>query len=248
MTIMRKIRLFLSTENLAESLQIKVEGSDFEYLIKVMRQKIGDKIFVFNGVDGEFEASIISIEKKFLLLEIGTKVSELIAMQNIGLAFALIKNVGIDVIAKKSVELGVKNIYPLITNNTIVDKINTERFKSNLKEACEQCERNDFPQVFKLEKLEKFLQNSDDKILLLCDESHQGKKASLLLPSISKMRKNNEEIIVLIGPEGGFSKNEFAKMREMKNVFSLSLGPRILRSDTAIAAAITLTQEFLGDW
>ncbi len=158
---MRKIRLFVAEKNLHEGSQIKVSGRDFEYLTKVMRQEIEDKIFIFNGVDGEFAAVIVELAKKFLTLEIIQKISDLKKAPNVTLGFALLKNVGVDFIAEKATELGVANFQPLTTQHTISDKINLERFQANVKEACEQCERNDFPQIFPLQKLDKFLEEKD---------------------------------------------------------------------------------------
>lgn len=244
---MAKIRLFIAEKNLEIGTKIKISDADFDYLVKVMRQKISDKIFLFNGINGEFEAEIVQIEKKFLFAEITKKISELKKVPNITLAFALIKNVRIDFIAAKATELGVARFQPILTQHTIVDKINLERFSANVKEACEQCERNDFPEIFDVKKLDKFLSEKDteEKIFILCDESGEGAKASEILPKISSSTK---EIVILIGPEGGFSAAEFAKMRQLKNLYSISLGPRILRADTAIISAITLVQEFCGDF
>lgn len=244
---MRKIRIFIEEHNLHQGQEIKVQGNDFEYLTKVMRQKINDKIFVFNGVDGEFEATISGIEKKFIAVKIVQKISELKKVPNITLAFAPVKNVRVDFVAAKATELGVASFQPILTQHTIVDKINLERFKANVKEACEQCERNDFPAIFEIKKLDRFLSDpkNSEKIFILCDESGQGAKASEVLTKINAEKK---EIVILIGPEGGFSKEEFAKMRELKNLYPISLGPRILRADTAIISALTLVQEFLGDF
>jgi 16S rRNA (uracil1498-N3)-methyltransferase len=241
---MKKIRLFISEKNLGLGTRIKLRDNDFDYLIKVMRQKIGDRFFIFNGLDGEFVAQIIEIEKKSLSVEVGEKISDLKKVPNVTLAFALIKNVRIDFVAEKATELGVARFQPILTQRTIVDKINLERFSANVKEACEQCERNDFPEIFPLKKLENFLSENEieKKILILCDESGQGAKASEVLPAL---RDREKEIVVLIGPEGGFSESEFSKMRQLKNLFAISLGPRILRADTAMISALTLVQEFL---
>ena len=241
---MKKIRLFISEKNLGLGARIKLRDNDFDYLIKVMRQKIGDRFFIFNGLDGEFIAQITEIEKKSLSVEVGEKISDLKKVPNVTLAFALIKNVRIDFVAEKATELGVARFQPILTQRTIVDKINLERFSANVKEACEQCERNDFPEIFPLKKLEKFLceDGIEKKILILCDESGQGAKASEVLPAL---RDREKEIVVLIGPEGGFSESEFSKMRQLKNLFAISLGPRILRADTAMISALTLVQEFL---
>lgn len=244
---MSKIRLLIVERNLNLGTKIKISEGDFEYLTKVMRQKVGDEILVFNGVDGEFVAEIVQIEKRFLDAEIKEKISDLKKVPNITLAFAPVKNVRIDFIAAKATELGVARFQPILTQHTIVDKINSERFKANVKEACEQCERNDFPEVLEIKKLDKFLSDNGiaEKILILCDESGEGAKASELFPQIGKSEK---EIVILIGPEGGFSKEEFARMATLKNKYSLNLGPRILRADTAIISALTLVQEFLGDF
>ncbi len=244
---MSKIRLLIAEKNLSLGAKIKISDGDFEYLTKVMRQKIGDEILVFNGVDGEFAAIILQIEKRFLSAEIKEKISDLKKVPNITLAFAPVKNVRIDFIAAKATELGVARFQPILTQHTIVDKINSERFKANVKEACEQCERNDFPEVLEIKKLDKFLAEAGlaEKILILCDESGEGMKASEIFPQIGKSEK---EIVILIGPEGGFSKEEFVRMATFKNKHSLNLGPRILRADTAIISALTLVQEFLGDF
>jgi 16S rRNA (uracil1498-N3)-methyltransferase len=241
---MKKIRLFISEKNLGLGTRIKLRDNDFDYLTKVMRQKIGDRFFIFNGLDGEFVAQITEIEKKSLSVEVGEKISDLKKVPNVTLAFALIKNVRIDFVAEKATELGVARFQPILTQRTIVDKINLERFSANVKEACEQCERNDFPEIFPLKKLENFLNENEieKKILILCDESGQGAKASEVLPAL---RDREKEIVVLIGPEGGFSESEFSKMRQLKNLFAISLGPRILRADTAMISALTLVQEFL---
>ncbi len=248
---MAKIRLFVTEKNLELGAQIKISEGDFDYLTKVMRQKIADVIYVFNGVNGEFEAEIKQIEKKFLIAQIVKKIADLRTVPNITLAFALVKNVRVDFIAAKATELGVATLQPIVTQHTIVDKINLERFSANVKEACEQCERNDFPQVFDVKKLDKFLTQKDaeEKIFILCDESGQAQKASEVLEKLHQSKQNQaQEIVILIGPEGGFSQSEFAKMRELKNLYAISLGPRILRADTAMIAALTLVQEFLGDF
>ncbi len=245
---MKKIRLFVEESKIYQNLELKISENNFEYLSKVMRCKIGDEIAIFNGIDGEFLGKILQIEKKYLALKIGAKISDLKEMAKITLAFAPIKNIRIDFIAQKATELGVSSFQPILTQRTIVDKINSDRFKANVKEALEQCERNDFPQILTPKKLSKLIEeDSTKKIFILCDESGEAEKASTKLVSL-KNQTPNKEIVVLIGPEGGFSKEEFAKMRQLKNLFGISLGPRILRADTAMIAALTLVQEFLGDF
>ena len=241
---MRKTRLFIATKPLNTGLQVKIADNDFDYLAKVMRKKAGDEVFVFNGEDGEWLAEILVIEKKNLTLNIKNQVAKQAKSSAVTLAFAPVKNVRIDFVAAKATEMGVGKFAPIITQHSVVDKLNEERFAANIKEACEQCERNDFPTLEKIKKLEKFLSEAGkEKILILCDESGQGAKASTLLPKI--FTNNKQEVIILIGPEGGFSKEEYAMMRQIQNLHSMSLGERILRSDTAIIAALALVNEFL---
>lgn len=249
---MKKIRIGVAGEALALGLEIKIQDNDFEYLTKVMRQKIGDQIFLFDGCNGEFRSVVSKMEKKFLVLRIKEKISDLKKVPNITLAFAPVKNVRLDFIAAKATELGAAYFQPIITRRTIIDKINLKRFQANIKEACEQCLRNDFPKVFKIKKLEDFLSSEEisEQILIFCDESGQGLKASKILQEIATRIKNEGEkgVVIFIGPEGGFSDEEFLKMRSLPNLYSLNLGPRILRADTAIVSALTLVQEFLGDF
>lgn len=254
-----KIRLFIAAEQLVTSQQIKISSGDFEYLTKVMRQKIGNFIRIFNGHDGEFLAQINAIDKKSLTIDIGAKIIELKRVPNLTLAFALVKNVRIDFLAAKATELGVANFQPLISDHSVVDKLNFERFFANVKEACEQCGRNDFPQILPLRKLEEItvkasaINGSKQKIFVFCDESGNGESAKILLPKIATnyaidLASATHELVVIIGPEGGFSNKEFEKFRQIKDCFAMSLGPRIMRADTAIIAALTLVQEFLGDF
>lgn len=244
--LMKKIRLFVNQEQIKIGDQLQLQGNDFDYLIKVMRLKMADKVFVFNGVDGEFACEIVQLNKKDVLVSVIEKTADCVKAANITLAFCPVKNVKNDFIAMKATELGISKIRPIISQRTIVDKINTQRFRINIKEACEQCERNDVPEIFEIEKLDKFLAQHHDDIVILCDESGQGKKASQLLPELQV--KPEQEIIIVIGPEGGFAPAEFDRMRQLPYVYSMSLGPRILRADTAMFCALALVQEFLGDF
>lgn len=243
---MRKIRLFIDKTGLKEGFLAKITDGDFEYLSKVMRIKTNDKICVFNGFDGEFAAKITEIAKKHLIIELFEKIGEQELAGNVTLAFAPVKNVRIDFVAAKASEMGVSTFLPIITQHSVADKINEERFKANIKEAIEQCEANYMPQILPVQKLDKLLEDKSllGKILLLCDESGKGKKAREILPEIAKNRQKNQEIIIFIGPEGGFSISEFEKFYRIPNLHSLSLGKRILRSDTAIISALALVQEF----
>ncbi len=244
---MKHIRLLIESPLIKPNSIIEINDNDFNYLVNVMRKKIGEELLVFNGVDGQWLAQIIEVNKKNCLLKIISQNKTQYTPPKITLAFAPVKNIRIDFIASKATELGITKFQPILTQHTIVDKVNLERFKANIKEAAEQCERLDLPAIFEPIKLNNFLKKlKENQILILCDESGNGKKASEVLPKIQT--SNQSEIIILIGPEGGFSKTEFEQLDQTDNLHKITLGPRILRADTAIIAAITLVQEFLGDF
>ena len=243
---MRKIRLMVSVSSLNLAQNLEITGSDFDYLAKVMRVKIGDEIEIFNGSDGDFLAKIAQISKKSLALEVLQQIKEQESSSNICLAFAPVKNVKPQFIAQKATELNVSRILPIITHHSVIDSINTLKLEITVKEACEQCERNVIPTLSQIVKLSDLLAQNEikDKILILCDESGKGQKASEVLPRILKNRQN-KEVIVFIGPEGGFSSAEFEKFYELENLTSISLGKNILRADTAMISALSLVNEYL---
>ncbi len=245
---MRRIRLFNSQYPMKSGQIISFVGNDFNYLTRVMRQKVADEFLLFNGQDGEFLVKIITINKRDCLTEVIEKTKDQYLPPKITLAFSLIKALHIDFIGQKATELGVTSFQPIITDNTIVNKINFDRFQSNLKEAAEQCERLDLPSIGQTSKLDNFLKNLTPKqILIWCDESGNGQQAKQVLQKIN-YPSDDQEIIILTGPEGGFSKNELQKLANLKNSYAINLGPRILRADTACIAAITLVQELIGDF
>ncbi len=247
---MKHIRLLIKCAEIKPNQTLEINDNDFNYLINVMRKKIGDELLIFNGVNGEWLARIIQINKKNCQLQTIKQKKPQYFIPKITLAFAPIKNARIDFIAAKATELGITKFQPIITERTIVDKINLERFRANIKEAAEQCERLDFPTIFEPIKLGRFLKSlSKNQLLIACDESGRGKKASEILPILKKTSDEVErEIIILTGPEGGFSETEFGQFNQTNNLHRINLGPRILRADTAIICAATLVQEFLGDF
>jgi len=241
-----KIRLFVDSKLILNH-QVEIANNDFEYLSKVMRLSIGDEFEIFNGKDGDFLAKIKEIKKKSLIIVIEYKIRDLVKSINLSLAFAPIKNVRLDFIASKATELGVTNFYPIITQRTIVDKINNIKFKANIKEALEQCNRNDMAELFEIIKIREFLKNDfSNKLLILADESGRGSQAKFL--NEFSGNKCFKEIIIFTGPEGGFTPEEFNLFENLSNCFKLNLGPRILRADTAVVASLALVQEFLGDF
>lgn len=243
-------RLSVQSPCLAAHLAVEIAGQDFEHLTKVMRKKVGDEIIIFNGRDGDWLSEIAAVNKKSLVLLIKSQLRKQDTPSNVTLAFALVKN--IEAVATKATEMGVGRFIPLITDHCVVNKINRERFEANIKEACEQCERNDIPKLSDLVRLDELLTRSSDEgrragddesspsqALIVCDESGGGKTAHELFAD--RDLKQARELIILIGPEGGFSQKELAKFEKY---FRLSLGKNILRVDTAIIAALALINEF----
>ncbi len=243
---MRKIRLLIKIDKIEPKNHVFINNQDSDYLIKVMRVKINDEIEIFNGQSGDFLSKIIKITKKEVTLEVLQKIKEQEPQGNICLAFAPVKNVKPQFIAQKSVELNVARLLPIITNHSVIDSINHEKLEISIKEACEQCERNSVPTLSPIIKLETLLKSPEinEKILILCDESGKGQKASEILPKILSNR-NNKEVIIFIGPEGGFSKEEFDRFYELRNLTSISLGKNILRADTAVISALSLVNEYI---
>jgi 16S rRNA (uracil1498-N3)-methyltransferase len=228
--------------------KILLDFVDFNYLINVLRLNIGNKVIIFNQHQGSFLAKISIIYKKQLELEISQHLTKSQPKSNIILAFALIKNVRLDYLASKATEMGVGCFQPLITQRTVVADFNNDRFFANVKEATEQCGRNLLPTIEPLRKLATLLSSKKpNDILLFCCETGLGKQASKILPNLLNTSQN-QQIFILIGPEGGFSQEEQFLILQQENCFALNLGPRILRSDTAIVVALALVQEFLGDF
>ncbi len=244
-------RLFIANFNYQtqqKQQKVLLDFNDFNYLINVLRLNIGNEVIIFNQNQGSFLAKISIIYKKQLELEISRHLTKSQPESNIILAFALIKNVRLDYVASKATEMGVGCFQPLITQRTVVANFNSEKFFTNVKEATEQCGRNLLPNILPLTKLLIFLNNKNPQdILLFCNENGNATQASKILPTIIK-NNQNQKIIILIGPEGGFSQEEQFLILQQENCFALNLGPRILRSDTAIVTALALVQEFLGDF
>lgn len=238
------IRLY-TENNLSEGANIALTSGQTHYLKNVMRKGISDRIFLFNGRDGEWQAAIKSTDKKLCSVVLERQVRAQKAETDLWLLFAPVKNVKINFIAEKAAELGVSVLQPVITRHTIVTRVNIERLRENAIEAAEQCRRLTIPQVKEPFRLKNTLSNWDyNRAIMFCDESGGGKPVKEALPKADKSKK----WAVLIGPEGGFSEEEIKNLYSFPHILPVSLGPRILRADTASIAALTCWQEHLGDW
>jgi 16S rRNA (uracil1498-N3)-methyltransferase len=234
-----KIRLYLE-HNIKIGAEILLNKAQSHYLAHVLRCKIGAELFIFNNKTGEYKAEITQISK-LLSVIIKKQIKDFTISSNISLAFAPVKNVKAEYIVTKATELGANKIYPIITDFTIVRKVNIEKLHANIIEAAEQCERLDLAQINKPQSLKEFIANITTEKLIFADEARIGEHAETAF----KKLKNTDKVIIMIGPEGGFSNNEREIINEHPNSINLTLGERVLRADTAIISALALANNYL---
>lgn len=241
------IRLFVEND-LSDGVSFQLGRDQSHYLANVMRQKVGGSLQLFNGSDGEWSAEIQAVEKRAVMVLAQKQTKPQLAEPDLWLAFAPIKKARLDFIAQKATELGVSHLVPVMTRRTNVDRVKTDRMHANAIEAAEQCERLTVPSVTEPVKLDAFLASlPHDRNLLFCDEDKSGEPAHDALRNKFDKAEPGKWAI-LIGPEGGFDNDERKQIRALANCFTVSLGPRVLRADTAAMAAISLWQSAIGDW
>ena len=247
------IRLF-TDQPLAEGATIQLSGEAAHYLGNVMRRQVGDQIELFNGRDDSFVAEITGVSKKSVMVRLATIGRKMTLSPDIWLLFAPIKRTRLDFMAQKATELGARLIQPVDTDFCQVGRVKTDRLRANAIEAAEQTGRLDIPEIGEFEALEKRLSSwPEDRIILFCDEifaSQPAKETPDTPPDMiaALQQIKGRKAALLIGPEGGFSDKERARILECPEVIQISLGPRILRSDTAALAALSLYQAVCGDW
>ncbi len=236
-----KIRLFLDAK-LATKQSLDLSRAQAHYLFGVMRLGIGDLVAVFNGHDGEWSCAVTSAGKRTGALACLEQAAPQINPPDLWIMFAPVKKTRTDFIVEKATELGVARIMPVQTDFTNSERFRLDRQQAHAIEASEQCGGTFVPEVIDLQKLETLLRGwPEDRQIMFCDETLAGARRTLAAQGGAKWA-------ILIGPEGGFSSAEVAKLRRLPFVTSVSLGPRILRADTAAVAALTLWQATLGDW
>jgi 16S rRNA (uracil1498-N3)-methyltransferase len=214
------------------------------YLGNVLRLKAGDTILVFNGRDGEWQAEL-SGRKRVDALTIGRQTRPQDRLPDIAYVFAPLKHARLDYMVQKAVEMGASRLQPVLTRFTQVSRVNGERMRANVIEAAEQCGITALAEVADPVTLERFLsERSGARLLVFCDEAADlGNPLQALQQAAAA-----DGIDVLIGPEGGFAEEERTLLLRQPDILRLSLGPRILRADTAGVAALALVQAVLGDW
>jgi 16S rRNA (uracil1498-N3)-methyltransferase len=230
-------RLFVD-EPLAEDREIRIDGGQSHYLLNVMRLKPGAPVKLFDDRSGEYLATVSAAGKRDLSLSVQAKLRDREAAPDLWLCQALVKKDRLDWIAEKACELGVARFQPVLTQRCVVDKAKEDRLRSQMIEAAEQCERTALPEIAPIEKLDALLKNwPAARKLYFCDE--RGGEPFAPSPGASA---------ILIGPEGGFTDAENAAIRAHACAKAVSLGPRILRADTAAIAAISVWMAAQGDW
>lgn len=239
----RKPRLFVDTA-LESGVTVALERDQSNYLGNVLRLKASDSILVFNGRDGEWLASITG-RKRPDGLEIESRTRPQDRLPELAYVFAPLKHARLDYMVQKAVEMGVSSLQPVLTRFTQVTRVNSERMRANVIEAAEQCGILGIAEVAEPVTFDRFLgHRKPERLLVFCDEA-----ADVANPlSVLQGDKPTGGIDVLIGPEGGFAEEERAVLLRQPNTLRISLGPRILRADTAGVAALALVQAVLGDW
>ena len=230
---------------LAESAEIKLDPQQANYLLNVLRLGADASVLLFNGRDGEFASTLAATSRKSASLSVGARTRPQELPPDVEYLFAPLKHARLDYMAQKAVEMGARSLRPVITRRTQAARVNLERLRANAIEACEQCGVIWTPEIAPVEPLGEALRRwPRERLMVFCDE--EAAPASPL-DMLAKARADGG-VGLLIGPEGGFDNDERAAILAIPRVLRLSLGPRVLRADTAAVAALALVQATLGDW
>ncbi len=237
-----KVRLFVE-HPLGRGQTVPLSREQAHYLFGVMRLAVDDAILIFNGVDGAWRARIAEATKRGGVLECVELSTPQKMPPDLWLFFAPIKKARTDFIVEKAAEMGARRIVPVQTDFTNSERIRQDRLQAHAVEAAEQCGGTFVPEVAELTRLGTLLADwPQDRQLLFCDEALVSARSML------ESKRVSDKWAILVGPEGGFSEVERTRLTALPFVTSISLGPRILRADTAAVAAMTLWQSILGDW
>jgi 16S rRNA (uracil1498-N3)-methyltransferase len=240
----RAPRLFVDAA-LAPGTSVALERSQSNYLGNVLRLAAGETILVFNGRDGEWQASILG-RKRPDSLDIVARTRPQDHLPDLVYVFAPLKHARLDYMVQKAVEMGASKLQPVLTRFTQVTRVKGERMRANVIEAAEQCGILSIATVAEPMPLDRYLSQRDaQRLLVFCDEAAD---ATNPLQALQSGAAAAQGVDILIGPEGGFAEEERAILLRQPRTLRLSLGPRVLRADTAAVAALALVQAVLGDW
>ena len=238
-----KTRIFVN-RSISSNLMIYIKDKQHHFLKNVLRVKINDQINIFNGISGEWKTTIMSINKNNTVLRVEENIIKMKKSNDIWLIFAPIKQHRMSLAIQKATELGVSKIIPCITEYTNIRTMNIKNLYDNAIEAAEQSERLDVPSIEKQIDLKLLLSEwPSGRKLIYCDEKIKYGKS--IIETLLSFKEHNYQWGVLIGPEGGFSDSEKELITQNKNVVVVSLGKRLLRSDTAITASLFCVQELI---
>lgn len=230
-------RLYVG-QRLSRGATLTLEASPANYLVNVLRLGPGARVKLFDDITGEWLAEIAETGKKRVSLAVGERLRERETAPDLWLLFAPIKRGRIDWLVEKATELGIARLIPVLTRRTIVERLNLERLRAHIVEAAEQCERTALTELAEPRKLEALLAAwPGERSLFFADEAGG-----------EPLRARPGPAAILIGPEGGFTEEERAAIRALPQARPISLGPRILRADTAALAAVALWMASAGDW
>ena len=232
-------RLFVPPP-LSEGVLVALDGAHANYLGNVLRLGEGGAVLLFDGVSGAWHATVVEAGKRKMSLGVKQQTKPKEAVPDLALAFAPIKKGRIEFLVEKAVELGVARLEPVITRRTIVDKLNLERMRAHIVEAAEQCGRTALASIVEPVRLAAWLKAVDPmRTLYFADETGGMAAGAAFKPGPAT---------ILVGPEGGFLLEEATAIRALPNAVAISLGPRILRAETAALAAVTSYMALVGDW
>ncbi|MCB2088413.1 MAG: 16S rRNA (uracil(1498)-N(3))-methyltransferase [Sphingomonadaceae bacterium] len=234
-------RLFVQ-DALSAGASVTISGNPAHYLARVMRVKEGDSVVLCDDQTGEWAARVISTGKRDVDLHIVEMLRPREDVPDFTLCAALLKKDRFDMVLEKATELGVARIQPVITRRCVADKLNLERARMVVTEAAEQCARTALPDVLEPVKLDALLRDwPANRVLFFADELGGE-------PAAERFAAHAPPAALLTGPEGGFTDEERAAIRKLAETRAITLGPRILRGETAALAAIALWMGTAGDW
>jgi 16S rRNA (uracil1498-N3)-methyltransferase len=235
-------RLFTS-QLLVEGESIRIDGPQAHYLATVMRTKIGDPVKLCDNVSGEWLGVAEAVGKRDLILRVDRLLRAREVVPDLWLCFAPIKKGRIEFLLEKACELGAARLVPVLTRRCVVDKINHDRAMAQLIEAAEQCSRTALPELAEVVKLPQLLRAwPEDRVMFFADETGGAPFAE------AAQAHRGQPAAILIGPEGGFDPDEREAIRALPQAVGVGLGPRILRAETAAAAALSVWMAAAGDW
>ena len=234
-------RLFVG-ERLSDGARITLDGPSAHYLAKVMRAGPGDAVVLCDDMTGEWTARVVEAGKRHVALAVETRLRPREQVPDFWLCPALLKKDRFDLLLEKTTELGVRAIRPVLTRRCVADKLNPERARAIVIEAAEQCARTALPELEPPVRLDALLRDWPAERTLLFADEHGG------APATQAFAAHPGPAALLTGPEGGFDDAERAAIRALPQAVAISLGPRILRGETAATAGVALWMAIAGDW